>query len=174
MKKTFRIAAAGVVTALSVVLLQLGSLIWVLAYLMPLLCGMIMIVLAESAGKKTAWLVYASVSILSVVMLNDKESVLLYILFFGYYPIIRENIDKLASKPIRWAIKLLAFNAGVVAAELLCTYVFGIPFDDFLGKWGIVLLLALANFLFAVYERLLKMFIVIYNRKYKSKIEKYF
>ena len=173
MKKSLKVAAAGVITALSVILLQLGSLIWLFAYLMPLISGLIMIILTESGGKKSAWLVYAAVSIIAMLLLEDKECVLIYVLFFGYYPIIRDSINKIKLKAVRIISKLLIFNSGIVAAELICIYVFGIPFDDFLGKWGAVILLALANVMFFVYERLLGMVIILYNKKYKSKIERY-
>ena len=173
MKRAILPAFAGVMTALSVVLLQLGAVIWIFAYVMPLLCGVLMIAVTESAGKRSAWLVYAAVSLLAMLLETDRESALLYTLFFGYYPLVRECIDKLSSKAVRAALKLLVFNAGVVAAELLATYVFGIPFDDFLGKWGAVILLALGNLMFVIYERLLGILKTLYIRKLKPRLDKY-
>jgi len=173
MKRALLPALAGVVTALSVILLQLGAVIWIFAYVMPLLCGVLMIAVTESGGKKTAVLVYVAVSVLSMLLLTDKESALLYVLFFGYYPILRERLDRLSSKAVRAVLKLLVFNAGVVAAELLATFVFGIPFDEFLGKWGAVLLLALGNLMFVIYERLLGILKILYIRRLKPKLDKY-
>ena len=168
MKGSFKVAAAGVITALSVILLALGSVIWVFSYTMPLLCGIVMIILTESFNKRTALLVYIAVSIISIFLLSDKESALIYILFFGYYPIIR-----LKPKVLSWFIKLLIFNVGVVGAELICIYIFGIPFDDFLGKWGAVILLVIFNLLFLVYDRLYGMLLIIYEKKYKSRFDRF-
>lgn len=173
MKKSVIVAVAGVMTALFVLLLQLGAMIWLLAYLMPLLCGIIMVAVYQSAGGKTAWLIYAAVSVLSLVLLNDKECALLYVLFFGYYPMLREKLEGVRNRACRTVLKLLIFNAGVVAAELLCTYVLGVPFELFLGKWSAPVLLLLANLIFVIYERLLTMLTVIYTKKFKARIDKY-
>lgn len=173
MKKPLLVALAGVMTALSVLLLQLGAWIWLFAYLMPLLCGVLMIAVCQSADAKTAWLIYAAVSVLSVVLLNDKESALLYVLFFGYYPMVREKLRRIRHGAVQYVVKLLIFNAGVVAAELIVTFVLGVPFDLFLGKWSAPLLLLMANLIFAIYERLLGMLTVIYAHKYKPRIDKY-
>ena len=174
MKRSVTVAVAGVTAALSVLLLALGSVIWVLAYIMPLLCGILMIMIYQSAGAKTAWLVFAAVSVLSLILLNDKESVLLYVLFFGYYPPVRERIDRLRSPFLRGVLKLLLFNAGVVATELLCTYVLCVQFELFLGKWSAPVLLLAANLIFVIYERLLRLLTLLYVKKYKPRIDKYF
>ena len=173
MKKSAVVALAGVMTAISELLLQLGAIIWLFAYLMPLLCGILMIAVIHSAGAKTAWLIYAAVSVLSIVLLNDKECALLYLLFFGYYPMVSEKLKTVKSRALQYVIKLLIFNAGVVAAELIVTFVLGVPFDLFLGKWSAPLLLLLANLIFVIYERLLAMLTVIYVKKYKARIDKY-
>lgn len=173
MKKSIFVALSGIMTALSVLLLQLGALIWILAYVMPLLCGLLMIAICESADTKAAWLIYAAVSVLSVVLLNDKESALLYTLFFGYYPMVREALSRIRNRVLQYGIKLLIFNVGVVAAELICTFVLGVPFDLFLGKWSAPLLLVMANLIFVIYERLMGLLTVIYRRKYKPRIDKY-
>ena len=173
MKKSVMVAVAGVITAVSVVLLQLGSIVWMLAYLTPLLCGLAMIIVTESASAKTAWLIYVAVSLLSLLILSDKESALLYTLFFGYYPMAVTAIEKMKWKWLQILLKLLLFNVGVIAAELLCTFVFGVPFDDFLGVWGKVILLVTANVILFAYDRLLRLLRVIYRKKYKSRIDKY-
>jgi len=174
MKKSVMAALGGVMTALSLLLLQLGAVVWLLAYIMPLLCGILMIAVYHSAGGKTVLLIYAAVSILSLILLNDKECALLYVLFFGYYPLLREKLTAVGNRILRFLIKLAVFNAGVVAAELLCVYVFGIPFDLFLGKWSALVLLLCANLVFVIYERLLSMLTVIYVKKYKPRLDKYF
>lgn len=169
MHKSKQIAFSGLLSALSVVLMFLGSSISVLSYIMPLLSGLIMIIVTENINKKTAVLVYISVSVLSIVLLTDKECALFYISFFGYYPIIKSDIDKIKNILLLWFVRFSIFNTGILLSQLVCVYLFGIPFDDFLGKWGIVILLILANILFFMYEKLLNMLILIYRKKYKSK-----
>ena len=173
MKKSIVVAVAGVIAALSLVLLEIGAVMWLFAYLMPLVCGVLMIVLTESVNKKTALLVYTAVSILSLAVLPDKECALVYVFFFGYYPIIRSRMDAVSSSALRAVLKFAVFNLGMLAAQLLSIYVFGIPLDTSLGKWAIPVTAVLFNLLFLVYEKLLGVLLILYARKFKSRIDKY-
>lgn len=170
MKKSKQTAAAGVLSALSVVLMFFGSVVSVLSYIMPLLSGLLMIIAVESINRKTALSIYACVSLLSLFLLSDKECALLYAAFFGYYPIIRSELDKIKNRLLLWTMRVILFNVSIVFSQLICVFVFRIPFDDFLGKWSIAVLLLLANLLFVMYEKLLAMLIMLYRKKYKSKI----
>lgn len=170
MKKSKQIAVCGVLSALSVALLFLGSVIWVLAYIMPLVTGLLMIILTQNVNKKSAWTVFAAVSIICLLIMPDKECGLTYMFFFGFYPIIKENVDKIKSKILLWLARLGIFNAGIVLSQLICFYIFGIEFDNFLGRWGIVLLLVIANLMYLIYEKLLGMITVIYIKKYKNRV----
>lgn len=173
MRKTVKIAVAGVITALSIIFLMLGSLIWIFSYVMPLLCGLIMMIICESFDKKTAFLIYISVGTLALILLPSREATLLYIMLIGYYPIINGNINSIKSRFLRIVIKLLIFNVTVVSAELICTYVFGIPFDNLFGKTGIIILLISANVLLFVYDRLLVILNILYVKRYKNRFEKF-
>lgn len=170
MKKSKQISICGVLTALSVALLFLGTVVWIMAYFMPLITGLLMIILVQNVNKKSAWLVYTAVSIICLLTMPDKECGLTYTFFFGFYPIIKENIDKIKPKALLWLARLAVFNAGMVSSQLICFYIFGIPFDNFLGKAGIAVLLVFANIVYLIYEKLLSMVTIIYVKKYKSKV----
>lgn len=131
MKKSKQTAAAGVLSALSVVLMFFGSVVSVLSYIMPLLSGLLMIIAVESINRKTALSVYACVSLLSLFLLSDKECALLYAAFFGYYPIIRSELDKIKNRLLLWTMRVILFNVSIVFSQLICVFVFRIPFDDF-------------------------------------------
>ena len=173
MRKTVKIATAGVITALSVIFLLLGSVIWIFSYIMPLLCGIIMMIICESFDKKTAVLIYLSVGVLSLILLPSREASLLYIMLIGYYPIIIDKLNSINLFPLRVLIKLLIFNSTVISAELICTYVFGIPFDNLMGKTGIIILIISANVLLFVYDKLLVILNLLYVKRYKNRIEKF-
>lgn len=173
MKNSKVIAYSGVATALSVVMLFLGSIFWVLGYTMPLVASLVMIILLDSISQKSALLTFVSTSIISFILLNDKECVLLYILFFGYYPLIRDKINDIKPKFLSYLLKFITFNAAMVLTQVLCVYVFGIPFDDMLGKWGIVLFVLCLNLVFAVFDKLYTLLLKLYRIKLKKKVEKY-
>lgn len=173
MKNSKVIAYSGVATALSVVMLFLGSIVWVLGYTMPLVASLIMIVLLESVSKKSALLTFVSTSVISFILLNDKECVLLYVLFFGYYPLIRDKLNDIKPKFLSYLLKFVSFNAAMVLTQVLCVYVFGIPFDDMLGKWGIVVFALCLNLVFIVFDKLYTLLLRLYGIKLKKKVEKY-
>lgn len=173
MKNSKVIAYSGVATALSVVMLFLGSIFWVLGYTMPLVASLVMIILLDSISQKSALLTFISTSIISFILLNDKECVLLYILFFGYYPLIRDKINDIKPKFLSYLLKFIIFNAAMVLTQVLCVYVFGIPFDDMLGKWGIIVFVLCLNLVFAVFDKLYTLLLKLYRIKLKKKVEKY-
>lgn len=173
MKNSKVIAYSGVATALSVVMLFLGSIFWVLGYTMPLVASLVMIILLDSISQKSALLTFISTSIISFILLNDKECVLLYILFFGYYPLIRDKINDIKPKFLSYLLKFITFNAAMVLTQVLCVYVFGIPFDDMLGKWGIVLFVLCLNLVFVVFDKLYTLLLRLYRIMLKKKVEKY-
>lgn len=173
MKNSKVIAYSGVATALSVVMLFLGSIFWVLGYTMPLVASLVMIILLDSISQKSALLTFVSTSIISSILLNDKECVLLYVLFFGYYPLIRDKINDIKPKSLSYLLKFVTFNAAMVLTQILCVYVFGIPFDDMLGKWGIVVFALCLNLVFVVFDKLYTLLLRLYRIKLKKKVEKY-
>lgn len=173
MKNSKVIAYSGVATALSVVMLFLGSIFWVLGYTMPLVASLVMIILLDSISQKSALLTFISTSIISFILLNDKECVLLYVLFFGYYPLIRDKINDIKPKFLSYLLKFITFNAAMVLTQVLCVYVFGIPFDDMLGKWGIVVFVLCLNLVFVVFNKLYTLLLRLYRIKLKKKVEKY-
>lgn len=171
MKKTTSLAFAGVMAGLSFVLLYLGSVIWIFAYLTPQLCGLIMMMLNKTFSRKYALCVFFSVSILSLLFLPDKETGLVYLFFFGYYPLIKEKLDFFKPKALSLAVKVLIFNAGILTSQLILVYIFGIPFDNDLGKWGFPLFIILFNVLFLIYEKLYNVILSIYETKLEKRIK---
>ena len=100
--------------------------------------------------KKWATVVYIAVSILSALLIADKESAVMYIAFFGYYPIVKQPIEKHLNKYLAWVIKLLIFNISIIASYLLLIYVFNLDMDDFgeFTKTALILLYLAFNVVF--------------------------
>lgn len=114
----------------------LGGISSVFVYAVPMLLGTLMCMLKKTFGARCAIGVYISVSILSFVLVADKECVLMYALFFGYYPIIKDSVEKIKCRPFMLLAKFLTFNLCIAAAELVSFYAFGIPFFDD-GKFSV-------------------------------------
>lgn len=175
MKSATRLAVCGIVTALSIVLLFLGGITFILAYTMPMLVGLFMIMLNRTFGKSSAWITYAATSALSFMLVADKECMLMYVMFFGFYPIVYEGLNKIRIKPLCVIVKLLIFNSLLSAVQLLLVFVFGIPFlEEGEGKWMIALFFVLMNILFLFYDRIITILAKLYEAKIENKIKKYF
>ena len=175
MKNATRLAVCGISTALCVVLLFFGGASFFLAYAMPMLAGMFMIMLKSSFGASAAWTTYVSTSVLSFLLVADRECVLMYIMFFGFYPIIQSSVNRIKIKAVQWVVKFLLFNVLVFLVQIILVYVFGIPFlEEGEGRWLILLFAALMNVLFVLYDIILSKLTAIYIEKLESRIKKYF
>lgn len=175
MKKAMSVAVCGIIAALSVLMLFLGGLSFILAYAMPMLVGVLMIMLRRTFSVCAAWLTYAAVCALSLMLVNDKECMLMYILFFGYYPIIYDSFNKFTFKPFKYILKFLLFNIATAAVQLLLVFVFGIPFlEEGEAQWFIVLFAVLMNIIFVFYDRIIGKLYFIYEIKLEKRIKRYF
>lgn len=125
-------------------------------YALPALAGLLMVSVAVETGPRWAFTLYVAVSILSFLMTPDKEAMLMFVMFFGHYPITKLLLEKLKWKPLVFVLKFLCFNFCVVLGYLIILYIFRIPdilteFGDF-GKYSVLVLLGLGNLLFVVYD----------------------
>lgn len=174
MKKSVKAAFCGMAAALSVALMFAGSLFYIFAYAIPMLLGIIVFMINKTFGRGVAFYVYLAVSVLSMLFVPDKEAVLMYALFFGYYPIIKPYIEKIKVKSLPTVLKFLLFNASVFVIEFLCVKVFGIPFfdDGVFSKSMLVFFTVAMNLCFVMYEFFLEKFKIIYERKIEPRIIK--
>ncbi len=152
-KKTKLTALCGILSALSVVIMLPTLVIPVLTYVAPILAGLVIMTVSDLAGKKWSLGVYFTVGVISLIILTDKEAALTYIAFFGYYPIIRGNLEK-TGKTLSVIIKFLLFNVSMIAVSLIGIYVFAVPVEDFtsFGRFSVPILLFLANIVFILYD----------------------
>ena len=101
-------------------------------------------------------MVYTVVSILAVFIVPIKESVLLFIMFFGYYPLLQRKLNKINFRPVQYLIKFMIFNVAIVAAYTIVVNVLGLTevMDEFgsFGKYSALVLLIFGNVFFGVYD----------------------
>lgn len=153
MKKAKITAVCGMMVALSVVLMFVTTFVPVFVYILPIVTGLIVYFTAQLADKKWALGVYFSTSFLSLLLLTDKEAALTYSLFFGYYPLLKECLEKLPLW-ISKLIKLVVFNVAAVSIGVLGVVLLGVSGEEYneFGKLTIPILLALANLTFVLYD----------------------
>ena len=98
MNHTIRVAFCGVLAGLGLALMFLTALLPMATFALPALAGLLMIMIVIEMGARWAWPTFAVVAILSVFFVPDKQAALLYVIFFGYYPILKALIERLKNK----------------------------------------------------------------------------
>lgn len=175
-KNTSKIAFCGVMAALSVVIMFLTGLVPIATIAVPAIAGCLLIPVVTECGIKSGWAVFAVVGLLSFFLATDREAFLIYILFFGYYPVLFANLDRIKNKGLKIAAKYAIFNFACVAEVLLAAWLFNIPFEfvDGLGVLTPVVLLVAANVVFYLYDRALPGLILMYYHKFHNMVQKTF
>lgn len=170
------ITVCGVFGALSVLAMLAGNIIPLATFVLPAIAGMLLIPPMSELGSKFGYLIYAVVCVLSALLCADKEMCFMFIFLLGYYPILKQTLDKIKRRSVRVAVKFLIFNAAVLLAYSLLFFVIK-PAEflaDYAGStvWFYIAMLILGNFTFWVYDSALKKVIYLYNKKYRVRIVK--
>ncbi len=142
-------------TALAV-MVMLASYFPYLTYSIPCFAGLITMIAAFELSKPWAYGVYAASSIL-VFLFAEPEAKLLYISFFGYYPVLKLSLEAVRSKWVQYILKFAVFNAAVVIAYALFSSLLGVDMSDMgdFGRYTAVILLIFGNVVFYVYDILI-------------------
>ena len=150
------IALGGILAALAVIIMSMGTLIPIATYVCPMLCCLMLQLVLKICGGRIAWAWYGAVSLLSLLMAPDKEAAAVF-LALGYYPIVKPRLDRRKGK---WLWKGLFFNAVILVLYWLLMHIFGFDrlsaeFAD-MGKILTMVMLLLGNVTFFLLDKLLE------------------
>ncbi|MBC7765135.1 MAG: hypothetical protein H7Y41_01525 [Hyphomonadaceae bacterium] len=142
-KNKAHIATIGAATiALSIIFLFAASIAPTGRFLLFAIATMLSIAVVIECGLAWAWTSYAATAILALFLVPDKTMVFLYILFFGYYGMVKMYIEMLQKLWLEWTIKMTLFAvvsyiigfllAGLIGLKLPANY-------SMLILWGIAI-----------------------------------
>ena len=120
---------------------------------------------------------YTAIGLLALFLLSDKEAAVMFIAFFGYYPMLRAKFEFIIkNKIIRYILELLIYNLSMAVSVVVSMFVFAVDYDDFgdLGKIGFVILILLMNVIFVLYDFLLSKLILAYRLSWQKKLRRIF
>ena len=150
MKQASRnLALCGVLCALAVAIMAIGTILPVATYCAPVLASMTLLPALVLCGEKLSWAMFFASAMLSLLLAPDKEAAAIF-LALGYYPIVKPRLDR-KPKIRRRVGKLLLFNGSVLAVYAALLFV--LKLDALLAG-----LLLGGNFLFWLDDRLLGRF----------------
>lgn len=173
---SYRVALGGIVSALCLLCMFLAGIMPVFYLILPMVAGVLLLIIAEEVSLGWAWLTYIAVDILSMLITADKESALVFVMLFGHYPMVRMYLEKIKFRGLRNLIKVLIYNFCIISFFLVTVFVFGMEqmltdMND-LGKYGGLILLGLANMVFAMYDFNLGAIYVLYIKRLLPKFRK--
>lgn len=164
-------------TSLTLVCMFLGQLVPVAIYTCTLISGVCIALAAEEIDIGYATSVYLAASILSLLLLPDKEAAVIFITVFGYYPIYKKILEQsrkdfLKSYAIRLVMKLLFINASCIVYFFITIYLLGVPKESF--TIGDVYLpgvfLIMGNAICLMYDKALNNLMLVYKYKFRKNI----
>ena len=184
--KTKKMTLGAILSAMGVALLFIGSFIETLDLTMAALASFFCIFAVIELGGMYPWLIFAVTGVLSVILMPYSMTGWFYLIFFGYYPILKEKLERL-KKPVSWILKVLILNLALAISVLAAYFLFfgqtgtGNLLDAFTLVFGesdagvsmAIAVWALANLTFVIYDIALTKLITLYFLKLRDKFKKF-
>ncbi|MBR2336106.1 MAG: hypothetical protein IKA62_07795 [Clostridia bacterium] len=185
-KQTKKLTLGAILSAMGVALLFLGSFIETLDLTMAALASFFCIFAVIELGGIYPWLIFSVTGVLSVILMPYSMTGWFYLLFFGYYPIVKEKLERLP-KIFSWILKMLILNVALVIAVIAAYFLFfGQTGDGNLmsaftlifgeseaGEMMAIGVYALVNLTFVIYDIALTKLITLYFIKFRKKFKKF-
>ena len=180
MSVSAKTALGAMITALSVVIL-IPSAVQVFVYTLPAMAGMLTMLAVVEIDKKWAIGSYVATSLIGLLFVANKEAVVYYVAFFGYYPVVKALLESRMPRAVEYVLKFLVFNVSIVISGVVLVKVFGMPYNDLLGidgesafftKYALPIMLGMGNVVFILYDvaitRLLTAYVLVWQKRFRK------
>lgn len=170
------VSLCGVMSALALSLMFVMGMIPSFEYISPAISGMFIWVIRRHLGVKYGLVSYLAVGVLSLLLVPNYEATMMFLFLLGYYPIVRDYLQKIKIIPLQWLVKLAVYAVPSVGAYTVLVYLFGMEYllndaSDF-GKYGTLVLLGLGAVAFIMYDAFIGFFRPFYDKIIMPKIQK--
>ena len=175
MKNTTKTALCGIIAALMTVFMLLSYFPY-LTYAIPAFAGLFVVIVVIEINLKWAVGTYFAAAV-PVMIFAETESKMMFVCFFGYYPILKAALERIHKPVLEWALKFAAFNAAVLAVYWGLAFLFDLSFADFgeFGRYGAYILLAVGNVVFLLYDiavsRMAAFYVVRLHKRIQSMLK---
>ena len=168
-KRTKYLTVSAMLCALGVIVLALGSVVEVLDITTAVVASLLCIYAVIEIGGAYPWGIWIVTSILSLLLLPVKTPAIFYALFAGFYPILKEKLEKLR-RPISYPLKLVTFHLSLGAIVLLLSVFFPeqLAFEGAM-KWLPIAMYAMCLAVFVLYDIALTRVITFYLVRLRNK-----
>ena len=172
-KQVKYLTVSAMLCALGIVMLGLGSLVEVLDLTFAVIASLLTVYAVIEIGGPYPWLIWIVTSVVALLLLPLKTPVLFYALLTGYYPILKQKIERKLARLPAWTLKtgVLAISLGVIWG------VMKLFLPDLLegpGGWiAIATAIALSIISFVLYDicltRLITLYFVRLQKRFRIK-----
>ena len=155
------ITVSAMLSALGVIIMAIGAFVEVLDLSTAVLTSMLCIYAVIEIRGSYPWMIWLVTSILSLILLPIKTPAVFYALFFGFYPILKEKLERLSGF-VSWILKLVIFHLSV--GVMWGAFKLFIPsaLEDMGMGWMLLALYALGLVCFVLYDIALTRLITFY------------
>ena len=148
-----KITLGGILTALALLFLYAGALLPTGTAALAAVAGLFPAVCFLFTGWGGGILTYAAAALLGFALLPNRMCLYLFILFFGYYGLVKVAAETVRNRVLSWAIRFAVFNAALLAVFLLLPALVGLPFPDTMDRTVVtVLTWLILNAVFLLYD----------------------
>ena len=163
------LTVSAMLSALGVVILGLGAVIEVLDITVAVLASLLVTYAVIEIGGPYPWLIWVVTSVIALLLLPLKTPVLFYALLAGYYPILKQKIEKKMARLPAWSLKLSIFAASL-AIMWATMWLFAPALLETTGGWVMIAItLVLGVVSFVLYDLCLSRLIIRYFAKWQNR-----
>lgn len=163
------LALGGILTALSVISLYLSGVISINTFFFLALTSCFVGVMYIEGKTKYSILTYLSVSFLSFLLPVDRVSLIYYVGFFGYYPILKGYIERIRKISIELILKGVLFLLISFFGVYFLSVVMGITLSE---KFSLNIIVFALFLILYIYDYALSVFFQFYERNLKNKLRR--
>jgi hypothetical protein len=164
--RTRLITTSALLTSLTMVFLYLSSVFPTMQLTFIAAASLFVVVQVIENGIKGGLFVFIGSTLLGFLIVPDKTSMILYALFFGYYPIVKSLAERPRNAVLRWVIKLLVMNA---ALAVILRFFGELIFDLSQFEYGVWVFAAMFNVAFILFDIAITMIAALYIRRFRKK-----
>lgn len=163
---TRKLAFSSIMTALTVICLC-GSVFFPTGKLaLFAITSFCVLVTQAECGTKYALIQFLASGLIGSLLVPFKSQIVIFILFIGYYPIVKSYIEHIGKLWTEWLVKIMFFNAVLIAAYFALKY-FLLAYINFGTIFNIIFshllaVVTVSEIVFVLYDCILSMFASYY------------
>lgn len=173
-RRSKKIALSGILTAVAVIFMYIGALFQVLDLSSAALGSIVILIALIEVGKGYALGIFASSSVLALLLLPSKAPALIFVAFSGYYPILKVYLNMIKPKALSYLARFAVFNGALFLILFAGSRLFGV---DVLAEYSgsrmlTAAFLTMCEVTFGLYDFALERMVFFYTVKLKNRFRR--